>query len=662
MGPKKTSGSSKVGGAGSQGERLGQSGTKKALEKIFRSLSQEERDALLHVSEEEGELEEADEETDEETDDGAEKPAFRTADLKKSWPSKTRRFSDEDTDVEVDAGGEEDPRGAAAGDEADEPELAEVVEEAKMSGGRRSSILSSGGRTIDCMAQDLKVLGRPPNLDKHNLDVVQAARKELDRIGEFKYQLRKDLPADPALGKVYRKVAREGKYHSFTLHDGLLFFTNDRLCITQTLAESLIRLCHDAAGHPGLHRTEDIVRRSFFLPHARRRILDRISRCPNCQLSKPPNHAQWGKSHPISSPKEPFEVLSIDFITGLPVSDSRDTILTVTDKFSKAVILVAGQEKWDAPRWAEAFYKEVICRWQPPLAIISDRDPKFTSQFWKCVLRLMGVKSWMTTAYNPRSKGQSERTNLTVEVTLRALLIGKYEAGWNALLNQVERTLNSVAAHPAAISPFELLTGVKPRWLPLKNEEAPADVAEFIAARDAVRRDVLDLYALAKAKMAESFDRSHSQPIIRVGDFAFLNLARKNEKGYVVRGSSKLSPLRIGPFKVVEKISDVAFRLQLPPKWRMHPVISVIHLEKTLLRPANLEHPPPEPVMVDGQPQFEIEKIIGRRMESGETYLQIKWKGYEDPTWESLDVIAEDTPDLVKAFMAKKPRGRPRKK
>ncbi|EDN09497.1 predicted protein [Histoplasma mississippiense (nom. inval.)] len=181
MGPKKTSGSSKVGGAGSQGERLGQSGTKKALEKLFRSLSQEERDALLHVSEEEGELEEA----DEETDDGAEKPAFRTADLKKSWPSKTRRFSDEDTDVEVDAGGEEDPRGAAAGDEADEPELAEVVEEAKMSGGRRSSILSSGGRTIDCMAQDLKVLGRPPNLDKHNLDVVQAARKELDRIGEF---------------------------------------------------------------------------------------------------------------------------------------------------------------------------------------------------------------------------------------------------------------------------------------------------------------------------------------------------------------------------------------------------------------------------------------------------------------------------------------------
>ncbi|OJD21266.1 hypothetical protein ACJ73_07395 [Blastomyces percursus] len=148
--------------------------------------------------------------------------------------------------------------------------------------------------------------------------------------------------------------------------------------------------------------------------------------------------------------------------------------------------------------------------------------------------------------------------------------------------------------------------------------------------------------------MAEQFDCAHTEPTLRTGDFAFLNLARKGEKGYVMPNAFKLSPLRIGPFEIVEKVSDVTFRLRLPPSW-----------QKTLLRPLDLEHPPPEPVTVDNQLQFEIEKILSQRTQNGKTYLHIKWKGYDEPTWEPREVIASDTPDLVKAFAAKRPRGRP---
>lgn len=493
-------------------------------------------------------------------------------------------------------------------------------------------------------------------------DVYMVSATGVEFADELKERLREDLPHDATLGKIFRKASEVDQYHSFTVRDGLLYFEESRLCIPKSFAREVIRMCHDVAGHPGLHRTEAILRKSFFLPHARKRILDRLSRCSSCQVAKPPNHSPWGRLHPIPPPKEPFEVLAIDFITGLPISDGYNTILTVTDKFSKAIILIAGKETWDAPRWAESFYRDVVCRWQPPLAIISDRDHKFTAQFWKALLRLMGIKSWMTTAYNPQSNGQSERSNLTVEVTLRTILVGKYEAGWSTLLPQVERTLNSVAAHSTSISPFQLMTGVKPRWLPIANGETATDATEFLAEREAIRKDVLEQYALIQARMAEVFDRNHRPPTIQVGDWVFINLARKGQKGYAVKGSSKLSPLRIGPFRVIEKRSEVAFRLKLPTGWRMHPVISTTHLERTELTEADMTHPPPEPVIVDGQPQFEVERIMGKREEDGRTYLQIKWRGYDELTWEPFDVIAQDTPELVKAFMAKKPRGRPRKK
>ncbi|OJD21871.1 hypothetical protein ACJ73_06788 [Blastomyces percursus] len=93
----------------------------------------------------------------------------------------------------------------------------------------------------------------------------------------------------------------------------------------------------------------------------------------------------------------------------------------------------------------------------------------------------------------------------------------------------------------------------------------------------------------------------------------------------------------------------------------MHPVVSVIHLEKTELAPEDMEHPPSEPVFVDGKPEFEIERIIRKEVREGKTYLEVKCRGYDDPTLEPYDVIADDVPILIKAFEQRKPRGRPRK-
>ncbi|PGH05497.1 hypothetical protein AJ79_06804 [Helicocarpus griseus UAMH5409] len=71
-----------------------------------------------------------------------------------------------------------------------------------------------------------------------------------------------------------------------------------------------------------------------------------------------------------------------------------------------------------------------------------------------------------------------------------------------------------------------------------------------------------------------------ARQLITVGDKVFIRLAKKGEKGYTSKGQSKLSPIKIGPYVVIEEISQLAFRLNLPPQWKIHPVISVLHLEK----------------------------------------------------------------------------------
>jgi transposase InsO family protein len=117
----------------------------------------------------------------------------------------------------------------------------------------------------------------------------------------------------------------------------------------------------------------------------------------------------------------PFRTLAMDFISALP--GDMDTALTVTCKASKRVTIIAGKSTWTAVNWAEALLERLlIADWGIPEGIISDRDPKFISEFWRTLFNKLGTKLLMSTAYHPQTDGQSERTNQTVEIALRFFL------------------------------------------------------------------------------------------------------------------------------------------------------------------------------------------------------------------------------------------------
>lgn len=105
-------------------------------------------------------------------------------------------------------------------------------------------------------------------------------------------------------------------------------------------------------------------------------------------------------------------------------------------------------------------------------------------------------------------------------------------------------------------------------------------------------------------------------------------------------------------------VSDLAYEIDLPAGSRIHPVISVVHLEQYHEDSFGREPPaPPGPVLSEGQEEWVVEKLL----RSDGDQIEVKWKGYGETTWEPRDRLNEDVPEMVRAFETRRRPGRPRK-
>ncbi|GJP29588.1 hypothetical protein CLOM_g17696, partial [Closterium sp. NIES-68] len=120
---------------------------------------------------------------------------------------------------------------------------------------------------------------------------------------------------------------------------------------------------------------------------------------------------------PVS--EQPWQVVSLDFITGLPTTTSgHDAILVVIDKFSKMGHFIPTHTTARTEETAQLFVCYIISQHGIPTTLISNRDPKLNSKFWKELMSLLGTKLAMSSAYHPKTDGQTERLNQIVEQLL----------------------------------------------------------------------------------------------------------------------------------------------------------------------------------------------------------------------------------------------------
>ena len=133
---------------------------------------------------------------------------------------------------------------------------------------------------------------------------------------------------------------------------------------------------------------------------------------------------------PLPVPHRPFEDISMDFILGLPCTLRKfDSILVMVDRFSKMAHFLPCSKTSNASKVAKIFFNEIVKLYGLPKTIVSDRDVKFMSYFWKALWYMMGTKLKFSTTYHPQIDGQTEVVNRSLGNILRCL-IGENGKTW----------------------------------------------------------------------------------------------------------------------------------------------------------------------------------------------------------------------------------------
>ncbi|GKB62128.1 reverse transcriptase domain-containing protein [Tanacetum coccineum] len=151
----------------------------------------------------------------------------------------------------------------------------------------------------------------------------------------------------------------------------------------------------------------------------------------------------------------------MDFVSGLPRKPSGyDSIWVIIDRLTKSAHFLPIKKTDSIEKLAQLYLKEIICKHGVPTSIISDRDSLFTSRFWKSLQEAMGTQLDMSTAYHPKTDGQSERTIQTLEDMLRACIID-FDSSWDRHLPLVEFSYNNCYHASIKAAPFEAYYGAK---------------------------------------------------------------------------------------------------------------------------------------------------------------------------------------------------------
>jgi hypothetical protein len=206
----------------------------------------------------------------------------------------------------------------------------------------------------------------------------------------------------------------------------------------------------------------------------------------------------------------PFQTIALDFIIKLPVSNGYDSILTIMDHdCSKAAIFIPCNETISAEGVAELYLCYVFPRYSLPLKIISNRDPRFTSKFMQELFRLIGAKANTSTAYHPRTNGQSGRTNQFLGQFLRPW-VNVQQDNWELYLPIAEFAHNSWHNEITKQSPFMILMGYEPH---AEVSSAPTSLAILELQRDIwkrAREDAKRFILQTQQRWAQSKKEGHT--------------------------------------------------------------------------------------------------------------------------------------------------------
>ncbi|KAH7569029.1 hypothetical protein JRO89_XS06G0091100 [Xanthoceras sorbifolium] len=309
--------------------------------------------------------------------------------------------------------------------------------------------------------------------------------------------------SDPYFSKVIAAV-RVGENSEFVLVDGFLFRGN-QLCIPDcSLRLNIIKEIH-GEGHVGRNRTLQLVKAFYFWPTIRKAT-------------------NAGLYMPLPIPTQPWTDLSMNFVLGLPRTQRGcDSIYVVVDQFSKMVHFIPCKKATDAIKVAQLFFREIYCLHGLPTSIVSNRDTRFLSHFWRSLWKMVNIRC----------------------------LVGDNVRSWDLKLSQAEfaTTILKTRVHGKA--------------------------EDFVHSLQEVHKQLQENLSHSAERYKLAADKKQRHLEFDMDDFVWAVLTKDR---FAMGEYHKLAARKIGPLEILEKINPNAYHLKLPTHIRTHDVFNIKHL------------------------------------------------------------------------------------
>eukprot|EP00253_Pinus_taeda_P012917 PITA_12917 len=292
-------------------------------------------------------------------------------------------------------------------------------------------------------------------------------------------------------------------------------------------------------------------------------ILTFVAECDVCQCHKGETIKAPGTLQPLPIPTSIWTEVSMDFITGLPKSKNNSVIMVVVDRLLKYAHFCALPHPFTPTLVTQYFMDQIFKLHGMPTSIVSDRDPIFTCNFWQELFRLQGTHLKLNTSYHPQTNGQTKAINKCLETYLRCFTSEKQHL-WVQWLPLAEWWYNTNYHATTKMTPYEAVYGQLPPSPTsyIKGCSKVQAVDQLLESRSTMLTHLRENLHQAQNHMKQQVDQHHSERQFQEGDQVFLRLQPYKQTSLKDKGCQKLSPKFYRPYQVLQRIGEVAYKIQ----------------------------------------------------------------------------------------------------
>jgi hypothetical protein len=369
-------------------------------------------------------------------------------------------------------------------------------------------------------------------------------------------------------------------------NDSLWYKDRLYLCKNSQLKQKVLLELHTSpvGGHSVFLKTYHRVKKNCFWDGLKTDVQRFVAECLVCQQNKVEIIKTQGLLQPLSIPSQRWEEVSMDFITRLPKSEGKSVIMVIVDRLTKNAHFCALSHPFKASTVSTTFMETVQKLHGSPKIIVSDRDPIFTGHFWTELFSCLGTQLAHSSSYHPKSNGQTEIVNKCLEGYLHCFVSDK-QTQWFKWLPLAEWLYNTSFHTATKMTPFMALYGYHPPSITSSRKEKSKvqAVEDHIENQQQVLQILKYNLTMAQNRMKQQADQHRSERSFEVRDWVLLRLQPYKQMSLKqAKKDNKLSLKYYGPYKVLQKIGTMAYKLELPASSQVHPVFHVSFLKKVI--------------------------------------------------------------------------------